>query len=85
MKDNIVKSVCRELDITQKALARTLAVSEGTINRWSSKPDTIPQQALKMLELLQENKRLKDQQSKIVTMFTLMEEIKENSKENAYG
>jgi DNA-binding XRE family transcriptional regulator len=32
--ENIVKYVCSELDMTQKALSEEIGVSEGTVNRW---------------------------------------------------
>ena len=74
--ENIVKKVCKELGITQKELAERIGVAEGTVNRWSAKPDTIPEQTIKMFELLLENKRLKEKEEKVNTIFKLLEDLK---------
>jgi transcriptional regulator with XRE-family HTH domain len=57
---NIVKYVCKELNITQKILAEEIGVSEGTVNRWSAKPEDISLQTHKTLQLLLENTQLKE-------------------------
>ena len=59
--ENIVKKVCKELGVTQKELAEKIGVAEGTVNRWSSKPDIIPEQSIKTINLLIENEKLKEQ------------------------
>ena len=35
-KENIIKEVCKELNITQTQLGRQLDVSASTINTWAS-------------------------------------------------
>ena len=73
---NIVKYVCNELDITQKALAEEIGVSEGTVNRWSAKPEDVPLQTHKTLLLLLENAQLKANQEKLHKAISLLEEVK---------
>lgn len=73
---NIVKYVCSELDITQKALAEEIGVSEGTVNRWSAKPEDVPLQTQKTLKILLENAQLKENQKKLETALSLLEEVK---------
>jgi len=60
MGDNIVKTTCKELGITQKELAERLEVPQPTISRWASSTDDIPRMAQKYLELLLETKDLKE-------------------------
>jgi len=57
--ENIVKKVCKELGITQKELAEMLDIPPSTISRWASS-DEIPKTARIALELLLENKDLKE-------------------------
>ena len=59
MSENIVKKVCKELGITQKELAEMLDIPAGTISRWES-TEEIPKTARIALELLLENKKLKE-------------------------
>ena len=73
---NIVKYVCNELDITQKALAEEIGVSEGTVNRWSAKPEDVPLQTQKTLKILLENAQLKENQKKLKTALSLLNEVK---------
>jgi DNA-binding XRE family transcriptional regulator len=73
---NIVKYVCSELDITQKALAEEIGVSEGTVNRWSAKPDEVPLQTQKTLKILLEYAQLKENQEKLLKAISLLEEVK---------
>lgn len=73
---NMVKYVCTELNITQKALAEEIGVSEGTVNRWSAKPDELPLQIQKTLNLLLENVQLKSNQEKLKKALALIEEVK---------
>ena len=56
--ENIVKRTCKELGITQKELAERLEVPQPTMARWQS--GEIPKMAKLALELLTENKELKD-------------------------
>jgi len=73
---NIVKYVCSELDITQKTLSEEIGVSEGTVNRWSAKPEDVPLQTQKTLKILLENAQLKENQEKLQKAISLLEEVK---------
>lgn len=55
---NIVKKVCAELGITQKELAEELGMKPTALSNWAN--GDIPQIAQKALELLLENKKLKE-------------------------
>ncbi|MCX6075636.1 MAG: helix-turn-helix transcriptional regulator [Campylobacterales bacterium] len=59
--ENIVKRACQELGITQKELAERLDVPQPTMARWQS--GEIPKMAKLALELLLENKALKEDMS----------------------
>lgn len=48
-KSNIVKTICKELEITQKQLAEILEVPEGTVSSWAVKND-IPRLGKKAIE-----------------------------------
>lgn len=61
MEENIVKRTCKELGITQTELGEKLDVSQPTMARWQS--GDIPKMAKLALELLLENKQLKDDMS----------------------
>jgi len=50
-KENIVKTTCIELDISQKELAEQMGVSEGTLRNWSSSND-LPKWALQFIDVL---------------------------------
>lgn len=56
--NNIVKKVCTELGITQKELAEELGMKPTALSNWAN--GDIPQIAQKALELLLENKKLKE-------------------------
>ncbi|MGM8975659.1 helix-turn-helix domain-containing protein [Campylobacter jejuni] len=58
VEENIVKKVCKELNITQAELGRQLDVPASTINTWAS--SKIPKMAELALNLLIENKTLKE-------------------------
>ena len=47
--DNVVKTVCKELGITQKRLAEILEVPEGTVSSWAVKNE-IPRLGKKAIE-----------------------------------
>lgn len=57
-KENIVKRVCKELNITQAELGRQLDVPASTINTWAS--GKIPKMAEVALTLMLENKQQKE-------------------------
>jgi DNA-binding transcriptional regulator YiaG len=48
-KNNVVKDVCKELNITQKQLAEILEVPEGTVSSWAVKNE-IPRLGKKAIE-----------------------------------
>ena len=48
-KNNVVKAVCKELEITQKQLAEILEVPEGTVSSWAVKNE-IPRLGKKAIE-----------------------------------
>lgn len=73
-KENIVKKVCAELNITQKELAEELGSHLTTVQKWAS--GDIPKMAIKSLELLLENKELKSKVEKIETVLRLLDELK---------
>ena len=61
-KSNIVKDICKELDITQKQLAEILEVPEGTVSSWAVKNE-IPRLGKKAIEFYmksQKNQKIVD-------------------------
>ena len=48
-KNNVIKDVCKELEITQKQLAAILEVPEGTVSSWAVKNE-IPRLGKKAIE-----------------------------------
>jgi len=58
--ENIVKRTCKELGITQKELAEKLGTHLTTVQKWVSSNE-LPNSAKKSIELLLENKQLKEQ------------------------
>lgn len=56
-EENIVKKVCKELNITQKELAETMGVSENTIGGWAREITETPKWAIKHFELLKIEKK----------------------------
>lgn len=57
-KTNVVKEVCKELNITQKNLAEILEVPEGTISSWAVKNE-IPRLGKKAIEFYIQNSKNK--------------------------
>ena len=55
-KTNVVKEICKELDITQKHLAEILEVPEGTVSSWAVKNE-IPRLGKKAIEFYMQNTR----------------------------
>jgi len=53
-KTNVVKSICKELGITQKQLAEILEVPEGTVSSWAVK-DEIPRLGKKAIEFYKQS------------------------------
>ena len=61
-KSNIVKNICKELNITQKQLAEILEVPEGTVSSWAVKNE-IPRLGKKAIEFYmksQKNQKIVD-------------------------
>lgn len=73
-KSNIVKDVCKELNITQKNLAKILEVPEGTVSSWAVKNE-IPRLGKKAIEFYIE--KIKNQ--KIVDSYRSFKELLEAS------
>jgi len=49
VKNNVVRNVCKELNITQKRLAQILEIPEGTVSSWAVKNE-IPRLGRKAIE-----------------------------------
>ena len=77
-EENLVKKVCRELEITQKELAKKLDVTEQTVVRWVKKPEEITPQSLFTLNLLLENSKLQSKVDKYKSFFNLLDELKDD-------
>lgn len=73
-KSNVVKDVCKELNITQKNLAEILEVPEGTVSSWAVKNE-IPRLGKKAIEFYILN--VKNQ--KIVDSYRSFKELLEAS------
>ncbi len=69
-EENLVKKTCRELGITQKELAEMIGVPQGTLNRWASSQE-IPKMTNLALNLMLENKQLKDAGNYILKGFSI--------------
>ena len=70
-EQNIVKKVCKELNVNQRELGEILDVPVGTISRWAS-TDDIPKMAKLALELLLENDQYKKGTDALKTAFKLL-------------
>ncbi|MCK4737323.1 MAG: XRE family transcriptional regulator, partial [Sulfurimonas sp.] len=55
-KTNVVKEVCKELNITQKNLASILEIPEGTVSSWAVKNE-IPRLGKKAIEFYIEKEK----------------------------
>ncbi|NPA55370.1 MAG: helix-turn-helix transcriptional regulator [Epsilonproteobacteria bacterium] len=71
--ENIVKKVCKELGITQKELAERLGVPQSTISGWAK--GDIPKMTQLALELLIENKELKEKLNIFKQAFKVASEL----------
>lgn len=70
-EENIVKRVCKELNVNQRELGEILDVPVGTISRWAS-TDDIPKMAKLALELLLENEQYKKGTNALKTAIKLL-------------
>jgi len=61
---NIVKQVCKELNINQKELAQRIKIEEVTISRWAKNKVPVPNWALEIFELLKTEKKFNEAKSK---------------------
>ena len=68
-EEHLVKRVCRECNLTRKELAEELDIPLGTIGRWVSE-NHMPKTATMALNLMLENKKLKDK----LQLFKLFKE-----------
>ncbi len=75
-EDNIVKRVCKELNITQRELAEILKVNDVTVRQWSSKGEITPNTEV-VLNLLLENHQLKMRLDKIKGFVELIQELQQ--------
>lgn len=73
-KQNIVKRVCKELGITQRELAEIIKVNPGTPAQWVTKGE-VPPTYQYLLELMLENKHLKEKIAKLTAFKELLDEI----------
>jgi DNA-binding transcriptional regulator YiaG len=73
-KTNVVKEVCKELQITQKTLAEILEVPEGTVSSWAVKNE-IPRLGRKAIEFY----ILSVKNQKIVDSYRSFKELLEAS------
>ena len=73
-KQNIVKRACKELGITQRELAEIIKVNAGTPAQWVSKGE-VPPTYQYLLELMLENKHLKEKIAKLTAFKELLNEI----------
>lgn len=74
-KNNLVKEVCKELNITQKELAQIMGVSDSTVRGWASNKE-ISQPMENFLNCLLENHTQKEKLVKFQTAFKLIDEAK---------
>ncbi|MGG7049087.1 MULTISPECIES: helix-turn-helix domain-containing protein [unclassified Campylobacter] len=73
--ENIVKRVCRELNITQRELAERIGVANNTTAQWATQTKP-PEMAVKFMELLLEHEKTKKQLDKFKKAFELIDEAK---------
>lgn len=74
VKSNVIKKICKDLNITQKNLAEILEVPEGTVSSWAVKNE-IPRLGKKAIEFYMQN--VKNQ--KIVDSYRSFKELLEAS------
>jgi len=68
--ENIVKRVCKELNINQRELSELLGVDTSTVSVWSS--GNIPKMSQLVLEQMLEIKAMKEQLSKLKAFKELL-------------
>jgi len=70
---NIVKKVCAEFDINQAELSRRLDVTPATISEWAN--GQIPKMAEMALNLMIENKNIKQHLENVKKFYQTLKEI----------
>lgn len=73
--ENIVKHACQELGITQKELAEKLGIHLTTVQKWVASNE-LPNNAIKSIELLIENEKLKIKLNKFQVAFQMIDEAR---------
>ncbi|MDH4943883.1 DUF6166 domain-containing protein [Sulfurimonas sp. C5] len=73
-KNNVVKDICKELDITQKQLAEILEVPEGTVSSWAVKNE-IPRLGKKAIEFYIENQKNQKIVDSYKNFINLLQEV----------
>ena len=58
-EENLVKKTCKELGITQKELAEKIGMSERAVSNWAKDRVKIPNNFLRLIELLKSEEELK--------------------------
>lgn len=81
MKDNLVKTTCKELGVTQKKLAEIMGTSDSTVRHWKASEE-IPNMATNFMNLLLKNKKLEEQSLKVKNFLFLIDELKGVQKMN---
>jgi len=76
MNENIIKEVCKKLNITQKELATMLDTSFPTIARYSSDNSKIPKIGMVAFKLILENIELKEKMKVIKQAQSILNDIK---------
>lgn len=66
-KENLIKQVCKELNLTYKQLGELIGLSEGSIKRLATS-DEINTQVIKSCEMLLEIEKLKGKLSNTETL-----------------
>jgi len=74
-EENIVKITCKELGITQKELAERLGTHITTVQKWASS-DELPNNAVKSIELLIENEKLKNKVELFENAFNMIDKAR---------
>ncbi|MDX2323522.1 helix-turn-helix transcriptional regulator [Campylobacter hepaticus] len=72
-KENIIKQVCEELNITQRQLSEMLQISESTIARW--KNGNLPRLTELFLKTMLENIELKRKLETIKKAHQIISEL----------
>ena len=71
---NMVKKVCKELEINQSELSQRLGVSTSAISEWNK--GNIPKMAELALKLMLENREQRNQLKSIKEIFSIIQKIR---------